>query len=181
MTLDLLKKDNAKHRKLIAVLRNQLLLLKENHRVDYTLLRDVMHLVQGNQSQSYLARKELVFTYYLDNIGDHGQLYFLLHQYKEILQQSDEIIHLLDMVLNDVVVPLDILIQELDNYLDRQTLCLSTEHEQVLPLLIQSFSEKDWQLIEQNSQSAENILSKNTKAHNMGQNVLSAAQAIGIV
>jgi hemerythrin-like domain-containing protein len=56
---------------------------------------------------------------------------------------------IVDMVLQDAVVPQDIFITQLEQFLDAQKEHLEMEEKRVFPFLIETFTVKDWQAVEE--------------------------------
>ncbi|EGZ6802608.1 hemerythrin domain-containing protein, partial [Vibrio cholerae] len=80
--------------------------------------------------------------------GDEQQVANLEREHQELAQITHQFLDVMEMILNDAVVPQDVFIEQLEAFLQGQKQHLELEEQSILPLINQTFELEDWQSVE---------------------------------
>ena len=142
--------DHKNIMELLKVLTKKVNLLQEDKKIDYKVIKSIIVYLKKYSDKYHHPMEDLIYAYYLkyrvvsDEVAnrlsdEHKQL-------KIITQELDDII---DMVLLDAIVPKELCIEKLEQFVRRQQQHLDYEEQEVLPAIKKSLTPDDWESLNQ--------------------------------
>lgn len=72
----------------------------------------------------------------------------LEQEHKDLAEKTKEFSTVIEMILQDAVVPQDVFVRHLEDFIDSQKRHLELEERKILPLIEELFTTEDWQYVE---------------------------------
>lgn len=120
---------------LLKVLEEKAQALSSGAQVNFKLVRDVLEYMQGYSENSHHPLEDVIYHYYLSKYQDtHGTSRLML-EHESLIKSSDDLVHSINLILSDVVVPKDKLIQQITDYVEEQRAHINYEERDIFPLL----------------------------------------------
>ncbi len=134
--------------RLLVILDQQLVKLKDDHKVDYRLINQVVRYLQRHSETTHHPKEDILYHYYLEHYGHDANIENLELEHDDLSAITQEFADLLAMILSDVVVPKEVISEHLSDFIYRQKQHLDFEERKILPQLSQYFSDQDWLNVE---------------------------------
>lgn len=151
--LQTIHNDHKNIAKLIAVLDQKLVSLKRDEKVDYRVIRDVVHYLKTYSGKFHHPLEDKMYDYYLKyRVVDDSVANRLHKEHAELSQVSADLKELIDTVLLDAIVDKTDIIEALERFTRLQLAHLNYEESEVLPAIKASLTADDWRQLEQNWQ-----------------------------
>lgn len=146
--LELIHNDHKNLAILIQLLRERHAALVEKGEVNYSLIRDVVDYMQEYADKYHHKVEDVVYDYYLTHVcHQDAENNKLAQEHKKLELNTDELRTMLDMILNDCVIPQDQFAEKLGEFIELQQSHMDYEEEHVLPELEAKMSAEDWQAV----------------------------------
>lgn len=148
--LEIIHNDHRNINQLLRILRKKINLLENDEKVDYRLIKVIISYLKNYSDKYHHPMEDLIYAYYLryrvvpDEIANR-----LSREHKLIKNATLELDELVEMVLLDAIVPKELCIEKLTNFVEMQAVHLMYEESQVLPEIRDSLSADDWANLEQ--------------------------------
>ncbi|UPQ88491.1 hemerythrin domain-containing protein [Vibrio sinaloensis] len=149
MMIERIHREHGYMVRLLALLRHKLNLLKSERPVNYGVLRELVDYLANHAEKVHHPKEDILYHYYLEHYGHNQQIDNLELEHKTLSEKSHAFLDMVEMVLQDAVIPQDIFIEHLQAFLDAQKKHLEIEERNVFPHLIEKFTVKDWQAVEE--------------------------------
>lgn len=149
MMIERIKREHGYMVKLLAILRHKLAVLKDERAVNYAVLREVVDYLANHSEKVHHPKEDILYRYYLTHYGHHQDIENLESEHEALSDITHDFLNVVDMVLQDAVVPQEIFINQLEAFLDAQKKHLELEEQKIFPRLIDTFTVKDWQSVEE--------------------------------
>ncbi|WP_108649981.1 hemerythrin domain-containing protein [Dongshaea marina] len=148
-----LRQEHRNIGKLLDVLEEKLFLLKQEKRIRYRLIRDIIGYLHDVSDKTHHPREDLIYDYYLEYRCQDPRLVNRVKQEHQLfISASEELSALVEMILLDAVIPQQQFIEQLARFIELQRGHIQREEQELFPLLSEQLTEDDWRLVEQSWQ-----------------------------
>lgn len=134
--------------RLLVILDQKLNFLKQEKPINYLIINDIISYLQRHSEMTHHPKEDLIYHYFLEHYGDNHNIANLLEEHKNLSETTKEFADLLEMVLQDAVVPNDVFCERLEHFIHQQKKHLDFEEREVLPTLKRHFTVQDWLAVE---------------------------------
>jgi hemerythrin-like domain-containing protein len=134
--------------RLLAILRRELVLLEDEKNINYTLVKEIIDYLSSHSEAVHHPKEDLIYHYYIEKYGDKTGITNLEEDHKVLAGKTHDFLDLIDMVLQDAVVPQDIIVVQLSEFIKSQKMHLDMEEKEIIPLILDTFSAHDWKHVE---------------------------------
>lgn len=148
MMMERIRREHGYMVRLLAVLKQKIALLEQEESINYSLLREIVTYLAEHSERVHHPKEDILYRYYLDHFGEQQEIVNLESEHKELSEKTHDFLATVDMILNDSVVPQDIFVSQLQEFVESQKSHLELEERSVLPLIAKVFTVKDWQAVE---------------------------------
>jgi hemerythrin-like domain-containing protein len=149
MMIERIRREHGYMVRLLALLRHKLTQLKSERPVNYRVLRELVDYLANHSEKVHHPKEDILYHYYTKHYGHHHQIDNLELEHQTLSENTHAFLDVVDMVLQDAVIPQEMFIEQLEDFLDAQKAHLETEEKSIFPYLIEKFTVKDWQAVEQ--------------------------------
>ncbi|KOO07754.1 hemerythrin domain-containing protein [Vibrio hepatarius] len=148
MMIERIRREHGYMVRLLAVLKQKIAMLEQEQQINYSLLREIVTYLADHSERVHHPKEDIIYQYYLDKFGQQQDIENLELEHKTLSTQTHAFLDTVDMILNDAIVPQDIFISQLKEFVYSQRRHLEMEEQSILPLITRSFTVKDWQAVE---------------------------------
>ncbi|MGX9417003.1 hemerythrin domain-containing protein [Vibrio sp. RC27] len=148
MIIERIRREHGYMSRLLAILRRKLVLLKDEESVNYSLVKEIVDYLSSHSEVVHHPKEDLIYHYYVEKYGKQADVTDLEEDHKALSAKTHEFLDLIEMVLQDAVVPQDILITQLSEFIKSQKTHLDMEEKEIIPLLLETFTDDDWVHVE---------------------------------
>lgn len=135
-------------RRLLAILNENVTLLKTEQAMNYALIKEVVDYLSSHSERVHHPKEDLMYHYYNEHYGVNEKRLKLAEEHEKLSDKTHAFLETVEMVLNDVVVPKEVFITQLESFITAQLDHLDMEERYILPKLEATFTPKDWQYLE---------------------------------
>ena len=134
---------------LLKVINSKIQRLEDDKEIDFNLVKVIVGYLLNYSSKYHHPMEDLIYSYCVDNgiifdcIG-----YDLLAHHKQIKAATLALDETLDMILLDTVVPKELCIDKLKNFVKLQSEHINYEEQDILPSIQKFLLKEDWSKIE---------------------------------
>ncbi len=140
-----LRTDHSNFTHLLDLLRDALEILHEGDRPNYTAMLDSVDYLQDYADLYHHPKEDFLYQYYLErSIEGQEVIQELMQQHLDLKQRTTRLRKTLEGLLHDAVVSKKQLMNQLSDFIERQTVHLLTEEANIFPLLEQKLTAHDW-------------------------------------
>ncbi|WP_369434237.1 hemerythrin domain-containing protein [Psychromonas sp. MME1] len=148
--LKIIHNDHVNMSLLLKLLRKNIRLLEADEKVDYRLIKAIITYLRQYADQYHHPMEDLIYDYYIKYRDVPDEIINRLSQeHQTIKKVTIEFDELLDIILLDAIVPKDLFIVKLQEFVDLQSSHLNYEEKEILPLIEKSLTADDWKNLEQ--------------------------------
>ena len=134
--------------RLLVILDQKLNFLKQEKPINYLIINDIISYLQRHSEMTHHPKEDFIYHYFLEHYGDNHNIANLLEEHKNLSETTKEFSDLLEMVLQDAVVPNDVFCERLEHFIHQQKKHLDFEEREILPTLKRHFTVQDWLAVE---------------------------------
>jgi len=149
MMIERIRREHGYMVRLLAILNQKLLLLKDEQAISYSLVRDIVDYLTNHSEKVHHPKEDILYHYFLTHYGHQFEISNLEHEHQQLSEKTHEFLDVVDMILKDAVIPQELFISLLDEFLLAQRRHLEVEEGSVLPLIERTFKANDWQRVEE--------------------------------
>jgi hemerythrin-like domain-containing protein len=140
-----LHQDHINLSRLLTVLKNKLVELKEGERPDYHLIQDVIHYIVDYADTYHHPMEDVLYQYTIKHYPEHQEtLNEIEQEHATIRGESNAFQEQVENILLDAIVPMGQFIEQLDQFVTQQFAHLNREEGRIFPLLEKTLSDDDW-------------------------------------
>lgn len=140
-----LQTDHHHFSQLLDVLMEGLATLQQDGRPDYAALLDSVDYLQDYADRYHYPKEDLIYERYLErNDEARSVIEDLPRQHRDLKQRTARLRKILEGLLHDAVISKKQLMDQLNDFIERQTVHLRTEEAKIFPLLAQRLTAADW-------------------------------------
>ncbi|HFG1849442.1 TPA: hemerythrin domain-containing protein [Vibrio cholerae] len=148
MMMERIRREHSYMVRLLSILRHKLDLVKSEQPINYSLLKEIVDYLASHSEKVHHPKEDILYHHYMAHYGDEQQVANLEREHQELAQITHQFLDVMEMILNDAVVPQDVFIEQLEAFLQGQKQHLELEEQSILPLINQTFELEDWQSVE---------------------------------
>ncbi|MGF1696758.1 hemerythrin domain-containing protein [Vibrio kyushuensis] len=148
MMIERIRREHGYMIRLLAILRQKLLRLKNEQTVNYSLIRDVVDYLANHSEKVHHPKENILYHYFLTQYGHQFEISNLELEHHQLSEKTHEFLNVVDMILKDAVIPQEMFVGLLEEFMLAQKRHLETEEESILPLISRTFNTSDWQAVE---------------------------------
>ncbi|EEX42862.1 hypothetical protein VFA_000412 [Vibrio furnissii CIP 102972] len=134
--------------RLLAILRDKLKLLKSEQAINYTLVKEIVDYLGSHSETVHHPKEDIIYRYYMAHYGELQTVADLEKEHVTLSEQTHAFLDIVEMILQDAVVPQAVIIEKLEAFIDAQRRHLEMEEQSILPLINRTFTVSDWQNVE---------------------------------
>ncbi|MDE1338947.1 hemerythrin domain-containing protein [Vibrio aestuarianus] len=148
MMIERIRREHGYMARLLAILRSKLHQLKNEQSVNYALLREIVDYLGSHSETVHHPKEDIIYRYYIEHYGQQNEIENLEKEHSELSGITHDFLDIVDMILQDAVVPQHVFIEQLEAFISSQKQHLELEEQSILPLISQTFTIADWQAVE---------------------------------
>tara|TARA_B100001059_G_scaffold63712_1_gene59634 strand:- start:55 stop:606 length:552 start_codon:yes stop_codon:yes gene_type:complete len=148
MMIERIRREHGYMARLLAVLNNKLELLKQEQEINCSLIAEVVHYLMNHSDKVHHPKEDVIYHYYLKQYGSDQAIEDLELEHQLLSEKTVDFLGVVDMILQDAVVPQQVFIDLLESFVKAQRKHMEYEEKQILPMIVQAFTVKDWQKVE---------------------------------
>ena len=134
--------------RLLTLLNNKLIMLKSERQVNYIVLKELVDYLASHSEKIHHPKEDILYHHYINHYGHHYEIDNLELEHQALSEKTQAFLELMEMILQDAVIPRDMFIEQLEDFLAAQKSHLEMEEQQIFPFLLEIFTVKDWQAVE---------------------------------
>jgi hemerythrin-like domain-containing protein len=148
MMIERIRREHGYMVRLLAVLKQKIAMLESEQAINYSLLHEIVAYLSDHSERVHHPKEDIIYQYYLDKFGHLEAIEDLESEHKVLSKKTHEFLETVEMILQDAVVPQDIFVGQLKEFVQSQRQHLEMEEHSVLPMIIRNFTVQDWQAVE---------------------------------
>ncbi|NAW70514.1 hemerythrin domain-containing protein [Vibrio sp. V27_P1S3P104] len=148
MMIERIQREHGYMVRLLAILGDKLESLKAEKSVNYNLLKEIVDYLGSHSEAVHHPKEDIIYRYYIEHYQAEPTISNLEKEHIQLAQQTQSFLNLVEMILQDAVVPQALFIEQLEGFIETQRGHLQLEERSVLPIISQTFTTSDWQNVE---------------------------------
>ncbi|CAM4130789.1 MULTISPECIES: hemerythrin domain-containing protein [Vibrio] len=148
MMIERIQREHDYMIRLLAILKRKLKQVKREEPINYSLLKEIVDYLCEHSERTHHPKEDLIYHYFNENYGKDETISNLEAEHIALSKTTHEFLDMVDMILQDAVVPLDIFAEQLNTFIRSQKQHLDLEEHEILPLLNKTLTTADWQYLE---------------------------------
>lgn len=149
MMIERIRREHGYMVRLLAVLKRKISQLEREEAINYSLLYEIVAYLAEHSERVHHPKEDIIYQYYLDRFGHLEAIENLEEEHQQLSQKTHAFLETVDMILQDAVVPQDMFLDQLREFVVSQKQHLEMEEQSVLPIIVRNFTVKDWQAVEE--------------------------------
>lgn len=146
--IERIRREHGYMTRLLAILRDKLKLLKSEQVINYTLVKEIVDYLGSHSETVHHPKEDIIYRYYMAHYGELQTVADLEKEHVTLSEQTHAFLDIVEMILQDAVVPQAVIIEKLEAFIDAQRRHLEMEEQSILPLINRTFTVSDWQNVE---------------------------------
>lgn len=134
--------------RLLAILRSKHHALENEKPINYELMREIVDYLGSHSESSHHPKEDLLYQYYIETYGQRQDFVDLEEAHKQLSKKTHHFLEMIEMILRDAIVPQDLFIEQLADFIVSQKQHLDMEEALFIPVISQTFTPKDWLVVE---------------------------------
>ncbi|KIP72727.1 cation-binding protein [Vibrio harveyi] len=148
MMIERIRREHGYMVRLLAILRHKLNEIKQENAINYALVSEIVDYLSNHSEKIHHPKEDILYHYFLKQYGQQKTIENLELEHQVLASKTKDFSMLLEMILQDAVVPQELFITQLEDFIVTQKRHLEMEERQVLPLVEELFTSDDWQYVE---------------------------------
>ncbi len=148
MMIERIRREHGYMTRLLAILRGKLQLLKDEKPINYALVKEIVDYLARHSENVHHPKEDILYRHYMQHYGEHEEVADLEKEHADLSVTTHAFLDTVEMILNDAVVPQDVFIEQLEEFITSQRRHLEMEEQTVLPLINRTFTVADWKQVE---------------------------------
>ncbi|MCJ2375882.1 hemerythrin domain-containing protein [Vibrio sp. ZSDZ34] len=148
MMIERIRREHGYMVRLLAILAHKLRQLKDEKPINYSLVEEIVDYLANHSEKVHHPKEDIIYHHFLKRFGDQETISDLEHEHQTLSVKTHEFLDIVQMILQDAVVPQDIFISKLEAFIHDQRHHLELEERSILPLIEKRFLIADWQAVE---------------------------------
>ncbi len=148
MMIERIRREHGYMTRLLAILRGKLQLLKDEQPINYGLIKEIVDYLSRHSERVHHPKEDILYHHYINQYGEQDEVANLEKEHQLLSETTHAFLDTVEMILNDAVVPQQVFIEQLEQFITSQRQHLELEEQFVLPLISRTFTVSDWQQVE---------------------------------
>lgn len=148
MMIERIRREHGYMTRLLVILRSKLEALQAEESVNYSLIKEVVDYLSTHSEAVHHPKEDIIYHYYIEKYGNDDSMVNLEREHQELADKTHDFLNIIEMILHDAIVPQDLFIKQLEDFIVTQKLHLDVEEQSVLPKIIETFTVNDWRKVE---------------------------------
>lgn len=148
MMMEQIHREHGYMVRLLAILRKKWNSLKEEKPINYSLVKEIVDYLSTHSESVHHPKEDILYRHFAEKYPASAEIRNLETEHQELAEKTQSFLLTVDMILQDAVVPQDVFIEQLGNFIENQKQHLDFEEREVLPLIKKTFTTEDWQYVE---------------------------------
>lgn len=148
MMIERIRREHGYMVRLLAMLKDKISQLENEQAINYSLLHEIVAYLAEHSERVHHPKEDIIYQYYLEKFGHLESIENLEAEHKQLSEKTHEFLATVEMILQDAVVPQELFLNQLREFVATQYKHLDMEERSVLPVILRNFSVKDWQAVE---------------------------------
>ncbi|OBT07314.1 cation-binding protein [Vibrio sp. UCD-FRSSP16_10] len=148
MMIERIQREHAYMIRLLGILKAKLVQVQAEEPVNYTLLKEIVDYLCVHSERTHHPKEDLIYQYFVSKYGEQSDVSDLAAEHVALSKTTHEFLDIVDMILQDAVVPTDVFAEQLESFIHNQKQHLYLEEHKILPLINQTLTTSDWQYLE---------------------------------
>ncbi|WP_375751296.1 hemerythrin domain-containing protein [Vibrio sp. HN007] len=153
MMIEQIRREHGYMVRLLAILRKKLNRIRSEEPINYSLIKEIVDYLSSHSESTHHPKEDILYQYYIKTYGAgdkvHNQeMKDLEKDHVELSAKTHDFLDIVEMILQDAVVPLDVFADQLESFIQEQKRHLDFEEHEVLPVINKTFTTHDWQAVE---------------------------------
>ncbi|AVF59114.1 cation-binding protein [Vibrio diabolicus] len=148
MMIERIRREHGYMVRLLAILRHKLNEIKEERAINYALVSEIVDYLSNHSEKVHHPKEDILYHHFLEHYGKQQTMENLEKEHQELASKTKEFASLIEMILQDAVVPQDMFVAHLEDFIESQRRHLELEERKILPLIEELFTTEDWQHVE---------------------------------
>lgn len=145
-----LRQDHKGLHQLIALLRTKLEKLNQGKTPDFSLMEDAINYIENYAGVYHHPKEDVIYNYIIEGQLDQQGLFAeIVHEHKTFVQITNRLKEAIQSILMDHIVPRDLFIEQLAEFVQAEQNHLEREDSVIFPLIESLMTDKDWATITQ--------------------------------
>jgi hemerythrin-like domain-containing protein len=146
--IERIKREHGYMARLLAILRRKLQCLENEQSINYSLVKEIVDYLSNHAEAVHHPKEDVIYCYYVEKYGSQSGVSDLEQDHKRLAVRTHEFLNLIEMILQDAIVPKEIIASQLAEFIQSQKTHLDLEEQEVIPLIISTFTKDDWKHVE---------------------------------
>ncbi|WP_117233727.1 hemerythrin domain-containing protein [Vibrio maerlii] len=148
MMIERIKREHGYMVRLLAILKSKLAQLNNEKTINYSLVKEIVDYLGNHSEKVHHPKEDILYRYFIDHYGDQQDIENLELQHVELSKNTHDFLDIVEMILQDAVVPKEVFVERLEHFIVEQKQHLDMEEKNVLPLIKTAFTTEDWKNVE---------------------------------
>lgn len=153
MIIEQIRREHGYMVRLLAILKKKLTALRDEKPINYSLVKEIVDYLCSYSEKTHHPKEDILYQYYIEHYGAENQvrgntMKNLEADHVALAKRSHEFMDIVEMILQDAVVPQDVFMAQLEGFIKAQKAHLDLEEQEILPVISNTFSTQDWQVVE---------------------------------
>ncbi|ELA8176875.1 hemerythrin domain-containing protein [Vibrio alginolyticus] len=148
MMIERIRREHGYMVRLLAILRHKLNEIKKERVINYALVSEIVDYLSNHSEKVHHPKEDILYHHFLEHYGKQQTMENLEKEHLELASKTREFSSVIEMILQDAVVPQDMFVAHLEDFIESQRHHLELEERKILPLIEELFTTEDWQYVE---------------------------------
>jgi hemerythrin-like domain-containing protein len=148
MMIERIRREHGYMVRLLAILNRKVHLLEQEQPINYGVIKEIVDYLANHSEKIHHPKEDILYHYFIDKYGSQEQIDNLETDHQVLSEKTHSFLDIVEMILHDAVVPQELFISRLSEFIQDQKKHLDLEEQSVLPLIEKRFTTSDWQQVE---------------------------------
>ncbi len=148
MMIERIKREHGYMVRLLAILKGKLAQLNNEQSINYSLVKEIVDYLGSHSEKVHHPKEDILYHYFIEHYGEQQDIENLEQQHVELSTNTHDFLNIVEMILQDAVVPKEIFVERLERFIVEQKQHLDMEEKNILPLIKTAFTTEDWKKVE---------------------------------
>ncbi len=102
-------------------MRHKLNEIKQERSINYALVGAVIDYLSTHSEKVHHPKEDILYHHFLEHYGKQRTMENLEQEHKDLARKTKEFSTVIEMILQDAVVPQDVFVSHLEDFIDSQT------------------------------------------------------------
>lgn len=148
MMIERIRREHGYMVQLLSILKGKLAQLNREQEINYGLVKEIVSYLISHSEKVHHPKEDIIYHHYLKKYGEQQSIDNLEAEHRTLSDRTGQFLLVVEMILQDAVVPQEVFIEKLDDFIQMQKRHLELEERYILPLIVDAFTVEDWQEVE---------------------------------